>query len=199
MPAATCPHCRQSVSVPAGVVQARCSACGQVFSPAKSAPAPAPAATAASTPRPEAVPARSGPPAAIIAAGVAVFLLLSAVALGGIVYVSRARSATRDAAAAQAKADQIARSRAAAATFEVVDVPEPRRREIYAMVRQSAKSSVERSLPAPKGSKLESTLTDLTTGVHEYSQSQIAALQDVTREQIDQIMLEGKAKGWPQR
>ena len=196
MPAATCPHCQKSVSVPAGVVQARCSSCGQVFAPmaaTKTEPKPPP------EPQPGAIPAAAGPPAAIIGAGIAVFLLLSVMAVGAIVLVNRSRTAASEAAAAEAAANEVAPSRQTQAKLTIADVPEPRRKEIYVMVRQSAKSSVERTLPAPKGSKLEATLSNLTENVHEYSQSQIAALSDVTQQQIDQIVAEGNAKGWPRR
>ena len=81
-------------------------------------------------------------------------------------------------------------------SFRVVKLPEEHRRRIYAQTRKTAKVTTEKPLLLPKGGAVRQSLENMLQDTHDMGLGQIAALHDISVEDVSEIIKEGDAKQW---
>jgi LSD1 subclass zinc finger protein len=198
-----CTKCRASLNVPAGMQTIRCSACGNVF-------AAAAAANAAAAEREEALLRDAAGPIEDASDEskddnstmlfVAVGGALAVVALLCFVGVWMLASGDNSAKVADEDLKPVLREATAEelAALRIANIPEEQRRRIYDDIRASARTTTERALMVP-GSNVRAKLEDMLDATHENTIRQLAALHDITVEQVRDIVVEGDVKNWDPR
>ncbi|WDQ16429.1 hypothetical protein [Rhodopirellula sp. P2] len=202
-----CPQCKTTANVPASVVTARCPSCGHVFSVDSAQVVEAPQATTAK-PKKKKSPSASGdlnvPLVAGVLGGVLMFAMVGVLA---VMFLSDSSdsSHTSDSQASDAapsEADQpvlVVLSDAELAALPVANVPENKRRLIYDQIRASARTTIEAPLLVPDGNPLRASLEKNQQAIHDNSMRQLAALHDVSLDDMALITTEGDAKNWDPR
>jgi hypothetical protein len=80
--------------------------------------------------------------------------------------------------------------------YRVVDLPEPTRREIYDDYREAARTTREKPLPLFQDSAPRSAMERMLQETLDREIRRLAALHDISVNDIKQIIAEGDAKGW---
>ncbi len=198
-----CTKCRTSMNVPAAMQSIRCSSCGHVF-------AAAAAANAAAAERDEAVLRDAAGPTEdtsdeskhddstmlfVAVGGALVF-----VALLCVVGIWTLTSGDDSAKVAEEELKPVLQEATAEelAALRIANIPEEQRRRIYDDIRASARTTTERALMVP-GSNVRAKLEDMLDATHENTIRQLAALHDITVEQVRDIVIEGDVKNWDPR
>lgn len=206
--AVQCPQCGTTSRVPAVVVHARCPSCGEVFHAETASPGGKAAGGRRSPAGGGASPGQStnssrghsstGPIVAVVS-GVGAILII---VLAGLLYwVFRSQPSTAEpqveAAAEASAADKPVLQEPTQAELDalvIVDLPEETRRRIYDQVRKTAVMSVEKPLMMPE--QIRGSTERTLQGVYDESLQQLAALHDVSVEEVEQIVVEGDTKNW---
>lgn len=201
-----CPQCKTTASVPPSVVTARCPSCGYVFSVESAQAVAEPQATTAK-PRKKKSSSPAGdinvPLLAGVLVGVMVFGMIGVLAvmfMGGS--DSSASSDTGDAPTSDVASVEddkpvlVVLSEEELAALPIASVPENTRRAIYDQIRDSARTTVEAPLLVPDGNPVRSSLEKSQQAIHDNSMRQLAALHDISMDDIALITAEGDAKNW---
>lgn len=80
--------------------------------------------------------------------------------------------------------------------YRIVDLPEEQRRRIYADYRKVARTTVEKPLILPQGTKPRQTLENMLQKTYDRELTHFAALHDITVEDVQEVIKEGDAKVW---
>jgi hypothetical protein len=131
---------------------------------------------------------------AMIVLASSVFGLFAIAAIGIVLFTGGDEEPKPD---PQPQATQIAEPPKAKGPYRVVDLPESTRRNIYRDYRLTAGSSVEKKVMVPKDSVAAKTLAK-TMGAHlDRDITLLALLNNISEEDVLQIVAEGDANGWP--
>jgi hypothetical protein len=82
------------------------------------------------------------------------------------------------------------------AALPIASVPENQRRAIYDQIRDSARTTIEAPLLVPDGNPVRSSMEKSQQAIHDNSMRQLAALHDISMDDIALITAEGDAKNW---
>lgn len=201
-----CPQCKTTANVPPSVVTARCPSCGHVFSVESARVAAEPQPTAAK-PRTKKSSSPAGdlnvPLLAGVLGGVVIFAMVGILAVmfltGSESTPSSGTGDSQDPAVASAENDKpvlVTLTDQELAALPIASVPETKRREVYDQIRGSARTTIEAPLLVPDGNPLRTTLEKNQQAIHDNSMRQLAALHDISLDDIALITTEGDAKNW---
>lgn len=200
----SCPKCAVKVNVLATMQTVRCPGCGNIFSTSASAVPTAaggggqpPQGAAHSREKTAAGEQRDNSTMMLLAVGggLAMVLLLCAVGIWTLTQSNEAPDKL-----VQEEIQPVLREATAEelAALKIVDIPEPQRRQIYDEVRASAETTTEKALLVP-GGKVRENLENMLDATYENSLRQLAALHDMSVDQVRDIVLEGDLKNWDPR
>ncbi|PHQ32292.1 zinc ribbon domain-containing protein [Rhodopirellula bahusiensis] len=200
-----CPQCKTTANLPASVVTARCPSCGQVFSVESAQIAAAPQ-SAAAKPTKKTSSSSSGdinvPLIAGVMGGVVFIALIGILAMTFMPESNPSATSNGDSASsgeAPAESDQpvlVVLSEEELAALPIANVPEDKRKSIYDQIRDSARTTIEAPLLVPDGNAVRSTMEKSQQAIHDNSMRQLAALHDISLDDIALITAEGDAKNW---
>lgn len=200
----SCPKCGKNVNVLAAMQSIRCPGCGNVFSASGNAAESAPSRQgkslqdAGKSNRNEPDHSSKNDSTLLLIAvcgGLALVLLLCAV---GIWTLTGGDDATDNVSSEDLKPVLHEATDEELAALTIADVPEKQRRQIYDDVRTSAQTSSEKALLVPEG-KVRMKLENMLDATHENTLRQLAALNDITVEDVRKIIIEGDLKNWDPR
>ncbi|MFG0254463.1 MAG: hypothetical protein ACF787_05110 [Rhodopirellula sp. JB053] len=200
-----CPKCSAAVNVPAAMHSVRCPSCGNVFAASASAQAAAPADNredaalrSAAGPQDDADNESNDQTMTIIAVG-AGLVLVAILCVVGIWSLTRGSEESAGDVATEPPQPVFAEATAEElAALTIVDIPERQRRDIYNDVRASARTTTERAFNVP-GSNVRDKLENMLDKTHENTLRQLAALHDLSVDQVRDIVAEGDTKNWDTR
>lgn len=173
----------------------RCPACSTVFNPSQpQSITRAPTAANASPASGEAAD-ESASRAPLIAGVVAGAILL--MSMVGLLAVMVSRMPEKTPRPVVTEPPQ--QASVAAREYREVALPEATRRSIYDDYRAAARTTVEKPLLLPEGTKVRANLEDMLQKTLDRELSHFAALHDVTVDDIREIIAEGDAKNWDPR
>lgn len=190
-----CPGCSTVVNVPAAMANVKCPKCGMVWN-VNNPPAAKPTAAAKAGTKPESAKANSssgGGSAAMIAGIIGGVMMLLAIIGVGLVVMNR-EPPPAPAAEAVVEVEETIKP-AEPQEFRVVNLPEPKRKEIYNQYRQVARTTVEAPLGIPQGG-VRKNLEGMLDATFERELRRFAALHDITVDDVKEIIKEGDAKVW---
>lgn len=201
-----CPQCNTTANVPPSVVTARCPSCGHVFGVASAQVAAEPQAASAK-PRKKKASSPAGdinvPLLAGVLVGVLVFAMVGVLAVmfvgGSDSDASSETSGSQTSDVASTEEDKpvlVVLSEEELAALPIASVPESKRRAIYDQIRDSARTTIEAPLLVPDGNPVRSTMEKSQQAIHDNSMRQLAALHDISMDDIALITAEGDAKNW---
>ncbi|EMI53182.1 putative secreted protein [Rhodopirellula sallentina SM41] len=194
------------MNVPAAMHSVRCPTCGNVFAASASAQAAAPAdnredAALRGAAGPQDDDADSIPndqTMTIIAVG-AGLALVAILCIVGIWSLTRSSEDSAGEVAAEPPQPVFAEATPEElAALTIVNIPEQQRRDIYNDVRGSARTTTEKALVLP-GSNVRDKLENMLDKTHENTLRQLAALHDLSVDQVRDIVAEGDTKNWDTR
>lgn len=192
----TCPGCGAEANVPAALASVKCPACGVVWNPAKAAASPSPAAK--NPPDAQAVGEAEGmthSAAALIAGLVGGGMALMAT-LGLVFFLLNREPSPAEVAAVEV--EQTIKP-ATPEPYREINLPEETRRRIYNDYRKVARTTVEKPLILPQGTRARATLEDTLQKTYDRELLHFAALHDITVDDVKEVIKEGDAKQWDDR
>jgi hypothetical protein len=80
--------------------------------------------------------------------------------------------------------------------YRIINLPEEQRRRIYNDYRKVARTTVEKPLVLPQGSKPRQSLEDMLQKTYDRELTHFAALHDITVADVQEVIKEGDAKVW---
>lgn len=80
--------------------------------------------------------------------------------------------------------------------YRVVNLPEATRKRIYKDYRAVARTSVEKPLAVPQGTKVRQNLEVMLQQTFDRELMRFAALHDITVDDVKEVIKEGDAKVW---
>lgn len=192
-----CPSCNAALNVPATMANIRCSQCSTVWDvnnppSVKAAPKSQEKGSETATPkkRSEASKRRQ---AAMIAVAGSFFTFLALAAIAAIMFTGGEKPTPAEPEPQIAIAEQTIDP----GDYRVVKLPESTRRNIYRDYRLTAGSSVEKKVMVPKDSVAAQTLGKTMNALVNREVTHLALLNNITDDDVMQIVAEGNAKGWP--
>ena len=193
----TCPGCGSQANVPAALANVKCPGCGVVWNPASAAAAPSPAPqpraqSRAESPAPVESEAVTHSAAALIAGLIGGGMAL--IAMLGLVFFVLNREPT----SAQVSAVEVEETikPATPEAYREISLPEETRRRIYNDYRKVARTTVEKPLILPQGTRPRKTLEDMLQKTYDRELMRFAALHDITVADVKEVIKEGDAKSW---
>lgn len=205
----TCPGCGAAANVPATMTNAKCPECGMVWN-LNSAVANV-ARTAATNPA-------AGHAGAVIAGGAkraeqdvmlpeendstATAALVAGLVGGGMMLLAMIGlvaflvSRPPDPSLASAVEVEETVKPATPEPYRVIKLPEEHRRRIYNDYRTVARTTVEKPLILPQGTKARASLEDMLQKTYDRELLHFAALHDITVDDVKEVIKEGDAKVW---
>jgi hypothetical protein len=204
-----CPSCGTRCRVPGGVLQFKCPKCATVcriggsqppayasqVQPAKFFPTVALSSTPSELPsepsaeEDSAQKTKMSPNVVIsIAAGIAVTLMLIFVMVA-LAVMSLAKPTGADVSESQPAPLPVI-------VYREVDLPESQRQQIYLDMSIAQKTTTGAKVPLPKDSQVGQFVQDNLQKVLDRESTLQGLLNDVSDEDLQEIMKEGKAKGW---
>ena len=196
----TCPSCGAAANVPVAMANVKCPSCGAVWNVNNPAPAAKPpsakAPTAKAAEQPQAT--KEGDDnftanAAMIGGliGGAIMLLVFV----GIILVVLNREGEPT---ASAEVEETIKP-ATPEEYRIINKDEETRRRIYADYRKVARTTVEKPLILPQGTKARQNLEDMLQKTFDRELMHFAALHDITVDDVKEVIKEGDAKVWDDR
>jgi len=201
----SCPQCKTSVNVPAAMQAARCPACGKVF--ATSGGASSPTQGRPSGPHSDALRQAAGasddgsdepkndPMMVYVAVAGALMMLLIAGAAGWLLFSPSRSQVDKQSGVEVPQPVRREPTEQELATLTIVSIPEDRRRRIYDEMRATSKVTTEKPLMLPDG-RVRKSVEGMLENTYEYSVKQLAALHDVSEQDVRDIVAEGDLKNW---
>lgn len=196
----SCPQCGTRLNVPATMGAAKCSSCDHVFSTTQ------PQAEKATKPIGSSVRSESNPDDAnwaawIVAGGV---FVLAVIGIIGLVLFGGDTSGNPDSLPASetavASESPVQKSDSAdsisAGDYREVDLPESTRRKIFREHKAMIASSFGKANKIPKGGAAGQALGNMLGATVDREITRMALIYGISEDDIDQVVLEGKAKGW---
>ncbi len=189
-----CPGCETTVNVPAAMTNVKCPSCATVWnvnhpSAARLSPAAKQAASQNSDSDEQ---DESTAHAAIIASLVGGAMFLIAMVALAIVVLNRDSPASSTAAAEVEDTIKPLEPE----EYRVVKLPEATRKRIYNDYRRLARTTVEKPLAIPQGTKVRRDVEEMLQKTFDRELMRFAALHDVTVDDIKEVIKEGDAKVW---
>ncbi len=188
-----CPACKAAANIPATMTNVKCPSCGQVWNvnnPEAAAPAARrPKATAQAK-------GSNGGNAAVIAVVSGAVVLLAIVGIALVLFLPQADKEPAEKPASS----EIATAEPAVVqppSYREVDLPESTRRKIYSDYRRMAMSSIEKKLMIPKDSPVRNSVEGMLTKTVDREITHFALENNISEEDVMQIVAEGDAKQWP--
>lgn len=188
-----CPGCGATANVPATLSNVKCPSCATLWNvnhpgAAQLSPAAKQAARATVDPE-EAKSATAG--AAIVASLVGGAMLMIAMIGLAIVILNREPNP----ATATSQVEETIKP-LKPEPYRVVNLPEETRRRIYKDYRAVARTSVEKPLAVPQGTKVRQNLEVMLQQAFDRELMRFAALHDITVDDVKEVIKEGDAKVW---
>ncbi|WP_419189168.1 hypothetical protein [Stieleria marina] len=171
----------------------KCSQCGTVWdvnNPPKSKPAAQPATDSTPTPKTKSAASKRRQTAMIALAG-SLFSLLALAGLGIILFTGGDEPQQEQAPPVVAEAP------VEKGTYRIVKLPESTRKKIYHDYRLASGSSVEKKVMVTKDSVAAKTLGKTMNLIMDREVTHMALLNNISEEDVMQIVAEGNAEGWP--
>jgi hypothetical protein len=168
----------------------KCPACATVWN--VNQPAAAKPAAKTSEPAAAAAPAEQGGSLMIVGSLVAGAVTL--IALFGLAAVILLRQPSPPDLAAAVPEETI--KPATPEPYRVIDLPEETRMRIYKDYRSVARTTVEKPLAIPQGTKVRQQMEDMLQKTFDRELTQFAALHDITVDDVKEVIKEGDAKVW---
>ena len=200
-----CPGCSMRYQFPPGVPQMACSNCGTVCRAPRIDPQPdarqpnhrpsgpaqaAAAGSAGQNSRSKALPVILGTCGVSIAAFLVTGLVLLVRGQSNLRSVEEQRAVEAD---EQALADQIRRE---AMVFREVDLPESRRQELYRELTIARSTTVDAKIPGGDRTKIGQFVQGNLGSVFDRELELQALANNVSKEDLGEILKEGDKKGW---
>ena len=195
-----CPQCGAKLNVPATMGSAKCSSCDHVFSTTGSQ------AEQATQPLASAVGSESNRDntqwgAWIVAGGV---FVLAVTGIIGLVFFGGDTSrkpgslpASETAVASESPDDKSDSSEAiSAGDYREIDLPESTRRKIFREHKAMIASSFGKAKKIPQGGAAGQALGNMLGATVDREITRMALIYGISEDDIDQVVLEGKAKDW---
>jgi hypothetical protein len=177
------------------MANARCSQCGTVWdvnNPPASKPKPPDDSTSAKPAAKSKSAAAKKRQTAMVVLASSIFGLFAIAAIGIVLFTGG-----DDEPEPKPQATEIAEPPKAKGPYRVVDLPESTRRSIYRDYRLTAGSSVEKKVMVPKDSVAAKTLGKTMGALLNREITHMALLNNISEEDILQIVAEGDANEWP--
>ena len=187
-----CPGCGAAVNVPAAMTNVKCPACATVWNANNPAAAEKSAAAkaAAEPPADDVGDEHPAANAAIVAGLVGGGMMLVAVIGLGLILLNRQAPPQVTAEVEETIKPAIPEP------YRVVNLPEETRRRIYKDYRTVARTTVEKPLILPQGTKARQNLEVMLQQTFDRELMHFAALHDVTVDDVKEVIKEGDAKVW---
>lgn len=184
-----CPSCGAAANVPAALTNARCPSCGTVWNinqPVAPKPEPKPEEVTPAVSRTDTSAAMAM--AALVGGGILLMVLIGTV----VVVIGRSPTPTTT---VEAETEETIKPREPE-PYRVVDLPEEQRRRIYDDYRKVARTTVEKPLILPQGTRPRKLLEDTLQKTFDREINRFAALHNIEIEDVEEIIKEGDAKNW---
>ncbi|TWT93591.1 zinc ribbon domain-containing protein [Neorhodopirellula pilleata] len=198
----SCPQCKTSINIPAAMQTARCPACGKVFATSAGGSNPTPSGShsdalkQANDSQENQAGGKSSDPIMIYASVGGALLLLMIAGVAGVLLFAPTRSPVETESTAEATQPVLREpTEEELASLTIVKIPEDRRRRIYDEMRATAKITTEKPLMLPDG-RVRTSVEGMLEDTSEYSIKQLAALHDVSEQDVRDIVTEGDLKNW---
>ena len=195
-----CPQCGTKLNVPATMGAAKCSACNRVFSTTE--PQRAPPTRSSGSPASATIERGESNWVAWMVAG-GVFALALAGIAGLVMFggdsASEPTAVTNDGTVSKSDSDingSATTDSVAASDFREVKLPESTRRKIFRDHQAMIASSFGKSKKIPHGGAAGQALDKMLTATVDREITRMALVYGISEDDIAQIILEGKAKGW---
>lgn len=200
---AKCPGCGAHLNFPAGMVTLRCPSCRTVWNPnaPHEAQRPAGNSTAKRSGPAQSAKGHASGSRSLLIGGIVAALVIALVAGAAVVMLLPTNTAEAPTTTSEAPPDTGAvaatpQADPAPAEYREVKLPEQKRREIYDQYRVAARKTSEQPLMIPEGGFARQSMENMLDKVLQDEFRKLAALHDITVDDIQQIVLEGDAKGW---
>lgn len=190
-----CPGCQAVANVPAAMTSVRCPSCGTVWN--VNNPAQATLSAAAKQASAQAAPPKvdddeSSVSNTVIIAGVLAGAFIFMVAIMGVAVVVLNRESPEPVAVEPEDTIKPLEPE----EFRVVNLPEEQRKRIYDDYRKVARTTVEKPLALPQGTKIRKNLEVMLQKTYDRELNRFAALHDITVDDVQEVIKEGDAKNW---
>ena len=194
----TCPGCGAAANVPAAMAHVKCPACGAVWNAQQPSASPQPAArskppAAQAAARPEAATDTDDQSHLLIIGGIVAGAIMLLVFAGVILVILNREPAKKQTAATEVE-ETI--KPATPQEYREIKLPEEARKRIYADYRKVAKTTVEKPLALPQGTKMRANMEDMLQKTFDRELAHFAALHDITVDDVKEVIKEGDAKIW---
>lgn len=208
-----CPKCDAVANIPAAMVNFRCGTCGHVWNVGQSSAQPSSVTPAGGGVKrvPDAADQLAGPDESATAksssntsAAVAMiaFVLVGMAVMGvlGVLVLDIMDSpGSEDGTAANQTSSSISTEETIKPRdpepYREVRLPEDQRKRVYGQTREVARTTVEKPLPLPQGNARK-MMEDTLQKIFDRELNALAALHNVTYEDVLEIIKEGDAKNW---
>lgn len=190
-----CPGCGTALNIPAAMVNVKCPACATVWNvnhPAASKQNVEAKAAANATEEPADEPQekhQDAANAAIVAGLVGGGMMLIAIFGLGIVILNRQPPAVT------AQVEETIKP-TTPEPYRIIDLPEEHRMRIYKDYRTVARTTVEKPLILPQGTKARQNLEVMLQQTFDRELTHFAALHDISVDDVKEVIKEGDAKVW---
>jgi ribosomal protein S27E len=187
-----CPGCGAAANVPAALTNIKCPSCATVWNVNNPGAAQLSPDARRAQPKPVSEDERqSSANLAIVGGLIGAGMFLLAIIGLGIVVLNRDSKP----AAASAAVEETIKPREPE-EYRVVDLPEPTRKRIYDDYRKVARTTVEKPLAVPQGTKIRQDLEVMLQKTFDRELMRFAALHDITVDDVKEVIKEGDAKAW---
>jgi hypothetical protein len=187
-----CPGCDLAVNVPAAMANVKCPSCATVWNVNNPAAAQksAEAKKAAAEPAAKSDEKNNTANAAMIAGLVGGVMMLFAILGLGLILLNR-----QPPPAPVAEAEETIKP-AIPEKYRVINLPEEHRKRIYKDYRTVARTTVEKPLILPQGTKVRQSLENMLQKTFDRELLAFSALHDITVDDVQEVIKEGDAKVW---
>ncbi len=192
-----CPGCQIPVNVPAAMTNVRCPKCGTIWNANAPQPvrAPSPATTPAGGSESDSAEKSKEIPVALVGSFIAAAMAFLAV-IGILISFFFAREETTSSPSTSPTVAEETIKPSTPQPYRTVKLPEEQRHRIYDDYRAVAKTTVEKPLAIPQGTKVRANLEVMLDQTFERELSHFAALHDIPVDDVKEIIKEGDAKNW---
>lgn len=191
----TCPACGAAANAPAAMANVKCPGCGTVWNVNNPVVPKKQAAQAEGGEKTE--PEGRSEVTVAMFAGLVGGVMLLMMMIGLFVFLLGGKPDPKSSTAEAQVEDTI--KPAIPEEYRVVNLPEEARKRLYDDYRKVARTTVEKPLILPQGTRPRQSLEDMLQKTFDRELMRFAALHDISVDDVKEVIKEGDAKQWDDR